>query len=71
MCRKTIGGVSQLKIRRGTEDNKKITFSHFSIKTCGVFDDNFSYSSWKPYVETPHLNRLVETVQMRGHNICF
>ena len=20
---------------------------------------------------TPHLNRLVETVQMRGHNICF
>ena len=21
------------------------------------------------YVGTPHLNRLVETVQMRGHNI--
>ena len=20
---------------------------------------------------TPHLNRLVETVQMKGHNICF
>ena len=20
---------------------------------------------------TPHLNRLVETVQMRGHNVCF
>ena len=20
---------------------------------------------------TPHLNRLIETVQMRGHNICF
>ena len=22
-------------------------------------------------VVTPHLNRLVETNQMRGHNICF
>ena len=22
-------------------------------------------------VVTPHLNRLIETVQMRGHNICF
>ena len=31
----------------------------------------FSYFSSKPYVVTPHLNRLVETVQMRGHNICF
>ena len=28
----------------------------------------FSYFSLKPYVETPHLN---EMVQMRGHNICF
>ena len=37
----------------------------------GVFDDNFSYLSSKPYDVTPHLNRLVETVQMRGHNICF
>ena len=25
----------------------------------------------KIYVVTPHLNRLVETVLMRGHNICF
>ena len=25
----------------------------------------------KPYVVTPHLNRLVEMVQMRGHNIYF
>ena len=23
------------------------------------------------YVLTPHLNRLIETVQLRGHNICF
>ena len=29
------------------------------------------YFSSKPYVVTPHLNRLAETVQMRGHNICF
>ena len=27
----------------------------------GVFDDNFSYFSSKPYVVTPHLNRLIET----------
>ena len=32
--------------------------------------DKFSYFSLKPYVVTPHLNRL-ETVQIRGHNICF
>ena len=31
----------------------------------------FSYFSPKPYVVTPHLNRLDKTVQMRGHNICF
>ena len=30
-----------------------------------------SYFSLKPYVVTPYLNRLVGTVQMRGHNICF
>ena len=37
----------------------------------GVFDDNFSYLSLKPYVLTPHLNHFFETVQMRGQNICF
>ena len=37
----------------------------------GVFDDNLSYFSLKPYVATPHLNRLIETVQMRGNNIFF
>ena len=31
----------------------------------------FSYFSSKPYDVTPHLNRLIETVQMSGHNICF
>ena len=30
-----------------------------------------SHFSLKPYVVTPHLNRLIETVQMRGHSICF
>ena len=30
-----------------------------------------SYFSLKPYVVTTHLNRPVETVQMRGHNIYF
>ena len=29
------------------------------------------YFSSIPYVVTPHLNRLDETVQMRGHNIWF
>ena len=36
-----------------------------------VFDDNFSYFSSKPYVVTPHLNRLLEMVQMSRHNIRF
>ena len=30
-----------------------------------------SYFSLKPYVVTPHLNRLDETVRMRGHYIYF
>ena len=34
-------------------------------------EDNFSYFSLKPYVVTPHLNCLDETVQMRGHHICL
>ena len=37
----------------------------------GVFDDKFSYFSSKPYVVNPHLNRLIETDQMRGHNKMF
>ena len=31
----------------------------------------FVNSAHKPYVVTPHLNRLDKTVQMRGHNIWF
>ena len=34
-----------------------------------IIEGYFSYFSLKPYVVTPHLNRLIETVQMRGHNI--
>ena len=34
-----------------------------------IIEGYFSYFSLKLYVVTPHLNRLVETVQMRGHNI--
>ena len=37
----------------------------------GVFVDNVSYFSLKPYVMTPYLNRLTKTVQRRGHNIRF
>ena len=36
-----------------------------------ILKDNFSYFSLKPYVVTPHLNRLMETVQMRSHNMYF
>ena len=32
---------------------------------------NFSYFSSKPYDVTPHLNRLDETVQMRGSQYMF
>ena len=34
-----------------------------------IIRDNFCLFCFEPYVVTPHLNRLVETVQMRGHNI--
>ena len=34
-----------------------------------IIEDKFSYFSLKPYVVTPHLNCLNETVPMRGHNI--
>ena len=36
-----------------------------------IIEDNYSYFSLKPYVMTPNLNCPDETVQMRGHNICF
>ena len=36
-----------------------------------IIKDNFCYFCIKTYIVTPHLNRLVETVQMRGHNIPF
>ena len=36
-----------------------------------IIRDNFCLFCFEPYVVTPHLNRLDETVQMRGHNIWF
>ena len=36
-----------------------------------IIRDNFCQSCIKTYVVTPSLNRLVETVQMRGHIIWF
>ena len=38
--------------------------SEYLIINC----ENFSM---KPYVVTPHLNRLTETVQIKGYNIWF
>ena len=35
-----------------------------------ISKDNFYYCM-KVYVVTPHLNRIIETVQMTGHNIWF
>ena len=36
-----------------------------------IIRDYFHYFCLKTYVVTPHLNHLVEMVQMRGHNIWF
>ena len=36
-----------------------------------IIRDNFVKFCIKTYDVTPHLNHLVETVQMRGHNIWF
>ena len=36
-----------------------------------ITEDNFSYFSLKPYNVSPHQNCLNETIQIRGHNICF
>ena len=50
-------------------------FTVFSIKMFKALDEReylmifFSYFSLKPYVVTPHLICLIETDQMRGHNI--
>ena len=36
-----------------------------------IIEGYFSYLSFKPYFVALHLNRLVETVQIRGYNICI
>ena len=51
-----------------------LTKAHIILFLCTRALDksnNISYFSFKLYVVNPHLNWLVETVQMRGHNICF
>ena len=45
-----------------------MVFTELQIR---VFDDNSSYFSLKPYVVTPHLNCLVEMVQMMGSQHMF
>ena len=36
-----------------------------------IIMDNFYHFRIKAYVVTPYLNRLVETVQIRSHNMWF
>ena len=36
-----------------------------------MITDTFSCFSLKTYIVIPHLNRLIETVQMRRYNMCF
>ena len=36
-----------------------------------IIEERFFLFLMKLYVVTTHLNRLTETVQMSGHNICF
>ena len=45
-------------------------FSYFSLKPY-VVTPHLNRLSIKTYVVTPRLNRLIETVQTRGHNISF
>ena len=63
----------------GNRESERWSFNRNGGKTLGchssreegVFDDNLSSNSSKPFVVTPHLNRLDETVQMRGHNMWY
>ena len=48
-----------------------ISRAHDKTKSLVIIRDNFCQFHVKTYVVTPHLNRLDETVQMRGHNIGF
>ena len=61
------------QVQTCSEDNSGIIFQRALDKRgyLMIIEDKFSYFSMKPYVVTPYLNRLVETVQMRGHIICF
>ena len=72
-CRIVLRPFSLLKSEHGLE-----TVRPTSKKWCRALDkreylviikDNFCLFCFEPYVVTPHLNHLDETVQMRGHNI--
>ena len=49
---------------------EKFGITELSIRG-SIVRDNFCHFCTKTYVVIPHLNRLDETVQMMGHNICF
>ena len=76
-CYCDISGTTVLfKVYRYTD----LLFSHFYKGNSRALDkreylviirDNFCLICIKPYVVTTHLNRLGETVLMRGHNIWF
>ena len=51
--------------------HEELTKALYKREYLVIIRDNFCYFCVKPYVVTPHLNRLDETVQMRGHNIPF
>ena len=36
-----------------------------------IIRDNFCEFFIKTYIVTPHLNRLIKAVQVRGHNVWF
>ena len=47
--------------------NKALNKSEYLV----IIRDNFCQVCKKVYAVTPHLTRLDETLQIRGHNICF
>ena len=50
---------------------KKVFRALDKMENLMINRNNFCLFCMKPYVVTPHLNRLNETVQMNGDNIWF
>ena len=59
--------VSEGKIRIETIIDRALDKREYLV----IIKDNFCKFYIKTYVVTPHLNRLVETVHIRGHIIWF